>query len=39
MKVVSQYDMKDFVRVPDPSKVMIIEDDLDLLILYKDYLM
>ncbi|HEY7570905.1 MAG TPA: response regulator [Nitrososphaeraceae archaeon] len=39
MKVVSEYDMRDLVRVPDPSKVMIIEDDLDLLILYKDYLM
>jgi DNA-binding NarL/FixJ family response regulator len=30
--------MKD-LRISDRRKVMIIEDDLDLLILYKDYLM
>jgi len=38
VKVVFGHDMKDF-RIPIPKKVMIIEDDLDLLILYKDYLM
>jgi DNA-binding response OmpR family regulator len=30
--------MKNLKKVPDPRKVMIVEDEQDLLILYKDYL-
>ena len=38
MRIASDYDMKNFKNIPDSRKVMIIEDEEDLLILYKDYL-
>jgi DNA-binding response OmpR family regulator len=38
MRIASDYDMKNFKNIPNSRKVMIIEDEEDLLILYKDYL-
>jgi DNA-binding response OmpR family regulator len=38
MRIASEYDMKNFKNIPNSRKVMIIEDEEDLLILYKDYL-
>jgi DNA-binding response OmpR family regulator len=38
MRIASDYDMKNFKNIPNSRKVMIVEDEEDLLILYKDYL-